>query len=164
MIKKYFWIFLLFPLWAGSSYVVKDGNHEVGRMVTNDGSSEKEVVSTRELKEDAGGYTHLKASELNTQKPEKIKAVPDDSLQPSAEAVRGDYGISEGMSEMDVDRIASQANMGFPRKTTEYSAGETYPVRTWGYAYNEGGLQHSYKVSFDMDGKVLRVHHQTEAG
>lgn len=161
-ISIYAFILLILPLLTGSSYVVKDGNKEIGRMETHDGSSEKEVVSKQELKQDAGGYSHPELSEIKGANSSGVKIAPNNSIEAAPQAVRGDYGIVKGIPELEVDRIASRENMGFPNKTTEYAPGDTYPVSTWVYEYETGGLKHFFKVYFDSDGKVIRANHQTK--
>ena len=162
MNKKYLLVLLLFPICAGSSYVVKDGNKEIGSLVTHDGSSEKEVVSERELEKDSRGYTRAEEPHIQPTEVNGVEKGPDNSLEGPPQPVRGNYGIIEGMRELEVERIASRENMGFPSKTTEYIAGDTYAASTWIYEYESPGVKHNFKVYFDADGKVLRVNHQTE--
>lgn len=162
MNKNFLFILFVLPLCSGSSYVVKDGNKEVGRLVTHDGSSEKEVVSRQELKEDSTGYTQAEPSHVKPAAENGINSGLGNFLEAPPQPVRSDYGIIAGISELEVERIASRENMGFPTKTTEYAAGDTYPVSTWIYAYEGGGFKHSFKVHFDSDGKVIRANHQTE--
>lgn len=164
--KSLFLLLLFFPVWTASTIVVKEGLREVGTVETHDGSSEEEVVSKKKLKEEAGGYTQVKAEDLknteNVISPFEKKKDPNASVGVPAEAFRGNYGIVEGITERDVEGIASRENMGIPNKTTEYSAGSTYPVRTWEYAFEADALKHVLKVHFDTDGKVISVTHQTE--
>ncbi len=161
MDKKQFLIFLLLPLLTASTYTVKDGAKEVISIETHDGSSEEEVISEAELNQKTRGYTKLKASELKQVERNK-RAVSAEEVGLADPESRENYFMAAGITERDVENIATAKNMGIPNKSTEYSAGETYPMRTWSYEFEAGGLKHFHKVYFNSDGKVLRSQHQTE--
>jgi hypothetical protein len=157
MLKKYWFVFFLFPLWVGSTVVVKDGNQEVGVLVAHDGKADKEVISEKELKNEVGSYTQVKESELTDAAKNQNKNQNAAVAAAPPSGPWGDPGIVTGMTEREVEQRAVAAKMGIPHKTTEYAAGDTYPMRTWIYEYIAETVPHFYKVSFDADGKVARI-------
>jgi|GEM_PF-1740600 len=147
----------------GTTYVIKEGEVEVGRWEQDDGSEEVKVVENSAKNPAPEGSTAVSQPAKPDDTQRREEAASEVKRWAAVREERTHLEFRQGMTREEVEAAASRAKVKRYSKYTEHdsSGGETRVYWVFEYRYKTENFNHTEKVYF-KDWKVVRSEHSVE--
>lgn len=155
-------VFVCAAVSLGTTYVIREGDVEVGRWEEADGSEEVKIVenAAKSLPPE-GAAVSLPARADDARLREE--AASEAKRWAAVREERTRIGFRQGMTRDEVEAAAGRAKVKRYSKYTEHdsSGGSTRVFWVFEYRYKTDNFKHTEKVYFE-DWKVIRAEHSVE--